>query len=536
MSILGNMRVLPSESRMQRRSCLPKGRSVCDYLLLLSATAAACPLCVSDDSLWIDEGWSAWAAASPSFYHLVHDTMLTCRDAIAQMPLYSIYLWGWSRIFGLSEVALRTSNVPFAVLFLLILQKGSVRLFGARWIWLVAAVSPFLWFYMNEVRPYVAVMGLASLSVVSLFLYIDGKGYQRTWTPWMCLCGMFMLCGVHMLGVFLIPALLTGVGLCNGMDRDKWRMFLRQWSWPVVVFLPLFLCLGGYYAWGLWEGTGGHREGPGIGNVGFAVYEFAGFLGLGPPRNLLREAGPAITLRYAGTLDLGAAGWLVVWAVVIAKLRVRAVSKRVLLLCAMTAAGAVPYCVAAVLASHRFWGRHLAPFFPLFLFALIGLLAGDTQKRALRNAGRIAACSLAAVWLVSSLRLVCLPEYGKDDYRDAVSYAMDAAGENGTILWAADIPTASYYGLRFDGAREQIHRASSRLAVMASNFSEEQLEAVRRDAAQPLIVAVSRADLFDRRKGIDAWLKGTGGELIASPNAFRIYRIREAGSRPVTGG
>jgi hypothetical protein len=129
------------------------------------------------------------------------------------------------------------------------------------------------------------------------------------------------------------------------------------------------------------------------------------------------------------------------------------------------------------------------------------------------------------IWLVSAMRLAFLEEYKKDDYRGAVLCSVNAAGETGTILWAASIPAASYYGLRFDDAREQIHRPSARVAECASNWSEEQLEAAFREGTDPFIVAVSRPDLFDPRSVVEEWVTKRSGSLIARLSAFRVYEI-----------
>jgi len=505
--------------------CYRRGYRVTDCALLLSATAIVCLLGITNDSLWMDEGWSVWAASSSSVGSLVHDTMLNCRDAIAQMPFYSFYLWAWAHIFGMGEVALRLSNGPLVLLLLFAMQAGSIVLFGRRAGWMIGAASPFLWFYVNEVRPYVAVMAFAAVASVSLLLYVDSPGSRRQWAPWLCLSSSFLLCGVNMLGVFLIPALIAGLVLSNGSRWEKWREALRDWSWPAIVFFPLFLCLGSYYAWTLWQDTHGVRGIPGIRNLALAGYEFTGFLGLGPPRNVLREAPVGNALKYVGTLAVGLAGWLVVMICAFTQSKADGVSRRVVLLCEMFGTGVFLHCIAAVMGRHSFWGRHLAELFPLFILILVGLLAGDSVKGGRSCSRRIATACLIVIWLLSAMRLAFLEEYKKDDYRGAVSCVVNAAGETGTILWAASIPAASYYGLWFDEVREQIHRPSARVAEYARNWSEEQLEAAFREGADPFIVAVSRADLSDPENVIEKWVTKRGGQLIALPSAFRIYNV-----------
>ena len=70
--------------------CYLRSYGVPDCALLLSATAIVCLLGITNDSLWMDEGWIAWAASFSSVGSLVHDTVLNCRGSIAQKPFFGI--------------------------------------------------------------------------------------------------------------------------------------------------------------------------------------------------------------------------------------------------------------------------------------------------------------------------------------------------------------------------------------------------------------------------------------------------------------
>ena len=70
--------------------CYRRGYRVTDCALLLSATAIVCICGIRNDSLWMDEGWIAWAASFSSVGSLVHDTVLNCRGSIAQKPFFGI--------------------------------------------------------------------------------------------------------------------------------------------------------------------------------------------------------------------------------------------------------------------------------------------------------------------------------------------------------------------------------------------------------------------------------------------------------------
>ena len=497
-----------------------------DYILPFCTTAILCFLAITNDSIWIDEGWSAWPASVPTMERFVQDTMLGTRNSIAQTPLYNLYLWGWARFFGMSEMSLRGSNAPFLLLFFFVMQLGSIRIFGSRWVWMILAASPFLWFYLNEARPYIAVMAFTTIATVCFFLYIDDSDPQRSWSPWLCIFSCLILCAIHMLCVFFIPALIAGLLVSQGLQAPARHKIYRDWFYPVLFFLPLFLCLGGFYAWTLWQGTQGARGNPGIPNIIFMVYEFAGFLGLGPPRNILRYTVLESARVYISTLSLGIAGWLVVIATIIMKIRYQGIPKTTILLCTMIVTGFLFYISVAWPSGQMFWGRHFAFLYPLFAFVIISLLKKDHEKKAHAFYRRMAIACLVSIWLLSAIRLTYLEEYRRDDYRGAVSHVIDAAGETGTILWGASIQPASYYGLQFDGELEQIRNPAGRKAESVSNWNEAQLETAFRESTGPVIVALSRPDWFDRNHIVENFVLTRNGVLIAQLNAFMIYEIK----------
>ena len=75
--------------------------------------------------------------------------------------------------------------------------------------------------------------------------------------------------------------------------KDNKNNFLLDWKKPVLFSAPFFLVLGGYYFKVILAGSGGRLQG-GYGPLSykhliFCMYEFLGFSGIGPPRNILRE-------------------------------------------------------------------------------------------------------------------------------------------------------------------------------------------------------------------------------------------------------
>ena len=95
------------------------------------------------------------------------------------------------------------------------------------------------------------------------------------------------LWSTHMLTIILAPSLLLFI---YAMRTVSMKQFIKDWFLPVVVTAPCFVCLAAYYLYTLLIGAKGMIVKPGLPNLAFATYELLGFGGLGPPRNVLREA------------------------------------------------------------------------------------------------------------------------------------------------------------------------------------------------------------------------------------------------------
>ena len=83
------------------------------YYLAIGALALLVgALAVTNQSLWIDEGSAALKAMEPSLGGWWHN-LRTEGNSNLQLIGELFYLWGWEKIFGSSEIALRASNIPF---------------------------------------------------------------------------------------------------------------------------------------------------------------------------------------------------------------------------------------------------------------------------------------------------------------------------------------------------------------------------------------------------------------------------------------
>lgn len=489
-------------------------------LLVALGTVLLC-LGISGASLWIDEGYSVRLAAQPSLTAWAH-TLISMHDSDAQMPGYLLYIWAWARVFGTSEWALRLSNVPWAVMFTASLAWGAECVLNIRRAWLIICLSPFLWFYMNEARPYVMVIGLSMVTTIAVVAYsVNPPRFPHA--PWWATVSLLALWSIHMLTIFLAPSLLLFI---YWMRTASIKQFKKEWSLPVAVTAPFSVSLAAYYLYTLFSGMKGMIETPGLSNLAFTVYEFLGFGGLGPPRNVLREAPRLHTLvPYLPTLALGIVAFGVVLFAILLHKRGSTERRVVFGLFFSSAVGLFLTLAVSYAAHFRVLGRHMATFFPFFaLLLLAGLLAG--RARCDRKMVACALLLLGIAWSVSDFRQRLLRSYEKDDYRDAAALARNALASGEPVLWLAHPDTARYYGLRVADvlSPDSVPPPDTTAAVYGAcslSWFEQSLRAHR----QALVVMSDKPDLFDRDGSCRKTLDSLSIEHVASFPAFDAWQV-----------
>ena len=129
----------------------------------VSATAVIALLCIAasilasiaigrGQPLWLDEVWTGAIIAQPDIGALFHEIYLD-----VNAPLYFVLMYGWSKLFGLSNVALRIPSLLFGaaapVLIACTRVPGLPREARLVWAAFLALSLPGIWF-SQEVRCY----------------------------------------------------------------------------------------------------------------------------------------------------------------------------------------------------------------------------------------------------------------------------------------------------------------------------------------------------------------------------------------------
>lgn len=468
--------------------------------LLILATLATGLIAITSQSFWMDEAGGAFKSLTPHFSQWV-STMFRFGGSDVQMPLYMSSLWLWHHLGIISEYGYRLINLPFLLLMVLALKR--IRFWP-----LLCLTSPFVIYYLSELRPYTMQMAAGSLATLGIFRIIDGArrrealgGLHTTAAGCLLLSASSLSAATFALSIAIAAAIL----------RPDWFRKKTFWLHSLPWLIPASL-LATYYLYTLAEGHRAASTGGSILSMGFGFYEMLGMLGLGPSRDAIRED-PTIVLHSLPWLLPATLIILAAWLIG-THTAYRSTTPRERI--AITLATLIPLLILAITsitAQFQVLGRHLSPCIPALLLPLATSLTGSPfgKKIPAIPAIPIGAAALL-ISLTSSILIRFSPTHFRDDYRTASHLAIRLLDEGKTLLWKADTAAPSYYAYR-----------QSRPTLSQTFFA---LEASPPTIESADYIFINRPDL--RFPGTDhhTLLTAKGFHLTPSPKGFEIWETR----------
>jgi mannosyltransferase len=173
----------PAKSRVARWTDRLRSDSDLQLILLITLAGAAVRFATLDvQSFDHDEAVTAGRVLHGS----LGGTLDTIPDSERTPPLYYGLAWGWTRIFGVGEVGLRslsaligTAMIPVAAVVARRFGAGRVAVIAAA----LVAFNPFLIYYSQEGRAY-ALLGLLALISAGAFMRAWGQPSPRNLAFW----------------------------------------------------------------------------------------------------------------------------------------------------------------------------------------------------------------------------------------------------------------------------------------------------------------------------------------------------------------
>lgn len=500
------------------------------FALLMTAVML---LAISNESLWIDEFWTAHFAAMHSF-KAFNELLLV--PSGSQTPLHFLHFYLWGQVVPKGEFLLRLANLPlfvmgqFAVFWAF---RNQPKLFGALFLAL-SALHPTVWQYANEARPYIMMFaGSQMMLAYLLHLHTQSQRGVRAEPLFLMLfvLGGILLFGASMLGAFWVLAASVYVVVHHWLrstSRELWRgvnLLL------VSLLMVTATVLTAYYLNSLLQGGGASRLASStLSTVLFTAYEIFGLSGIGPGRLELRSLGLSALFPYALALLAAATVLLVVLGAGLKQAHMQLGGRQLML---MAALGLFPVVVVVSSGFAMHWrvlGRHLIATLPLLnlLLAcgLAHLLKADGRRG--QRVRQMLAVSALLFLTYSSASLRFAPQHRKDDYRAAAAIAKMAIAQRQRVWWAADLIGADYYGLpgEFDvmGELTGTHKpqdCGDRPGVLSIvNASKQCLNSLPR----PDLVILSKPETFDTNQDITGYLGEQRFVTTQRVPAFTIWQ------------
>lgn len=391
---------------------------------------------INDWSLWMDEASTAYLAHSSSLQDLINN-LKEWHGSEKQMPGYILSIFLWDKLFGNSELALRSFNLlPWscyiAYIIYLLRKKEIPESIKSKYslFLLLSTFSPFILYNMNEARVNISIFVLGFITLSSSYLY---KKYRHKGE--ICLLALSIIIGFsyNMLFILIIlPSLLIlKKQTLNILCKHKIISFIT------ILFIGLESC---YFLYTLLEGSGGMKEKPSIINIGYTLYEFMGFSGMGIPKeemrvssNLLNDVRP-----YICSLLFMSIGYFLLFIQNI-KLIFRSKITYLFII------SIIWFYIVAYFANFRFWGRHLFMFYPLFIYLLTETIMSLYNKR--NTFSKITLGVIFISLIISSYRIVFNNNYKKENIKLIVNQ-INKNNNNYTIYWGEYDLLAHYYSLK----------------------------------------------------------------------------------------
>ncbi|MEM7350758.1 MAG: glycosyltransferase family 39 protein [Acidobacteriota bacterium] len=505
------------------------------WTLLGLALVCAMP---SDQSLWLDEGYTAPYAQEGDFRSFV-DRITADPGSEALRPLGMVSFWLGAKVFGSSEIGLRRVSALWVAVAVILLWRCG-QLLGYPWLPALLAVHPFVWYYATDARPYTMLIAMGAGVLYALLAILAGEATTDRGLSILVLFGL-LLSATDVLGVLLFAAAVAVVAAV--LVGRGWRPRRRHLAAFVVAGVALAL-LGAYYVATLSRGVETGWEGVwrvSASNLLFAAYEHLGFAGFGPGRYELRQAVlggdlEGVLQTFARPSAIGLPILAGLYLAMLRRLARRLRAGREGASSQLLGAGAVILLTTAAIfavswaARFSFWGRHLAPLC-VFVVLVAVVAAHDPSKRG-RSLSPLT-LALALAWLASSLLLRWHDSHRRDDYRAASGIALAAAENGETVWWVASRLCGEYYGLRFCDpfpvperglaaiqAASDRPRQRGRCVVPLESPEAEDLAGL----PQADLIVISRPEFYDHRGAIRTHLTTHAFTTVDQPTAFQVLR------------
>ena len=484
---------------------------------------------LTNQSLWLDEGWSLILSDGRSFQENLAK-ILGKESGDKYQPLYYLILFYWRSTFGDSEFAVRSLSAILGIGSVITLFFTVLRIYGknhAVLSFLLLTFSSFNIYYSQEARPYSLLIFLTSLQ-----LYFFSKALKEEESNeflskcFFCLCTAIGLCGSILIGIFSLA-----LSLSHLIVYKKLKHWLKWWIPAAVFSLPMIFFYLLSPAAADPKNTLVTSSGlPIVQNIAFVLYGLLVGTTYGPPIEKLRGDDkiqvllnylPQIFLLFLVTSIVFLALVIVLWK----SPRGNKYQRADYFFATLLVVSFVLAFIFAAATKINWLPRHsfylylpLAIIFPSTLNQGGRLKTLRTKLKTVTQSAKFAIIFLIIINIYSLSNYYFDKDYRKDDYRSVVKYLLDNRGySDKSVLLSGTPRLMSYYGdtLTLDGGN-----------IKKQTFAE-QLRDLTKDS--DTVFLVINRELFWKKYN-DNSVQGVMSDLYVMQSKvsfpyFNIYRF-----------
>jgi 4-amino-4-deoxy-L-arabinose transferase-like glycosyltransferase len=486
---------------------------------------------ISNYSIWVDESMTAFIASQPTIFEFYYK-MLGTNLSESQMPGYMLYIWTWIKVFGFSEISLRLSNVPFLFFFILVLLSSPLDKWTKLIIAGISCFSPIIWFYLNEARYVILIFSASGICITSIIYYFNGNLQQKKFGIILFTLSTMFGISLNMLFLFfLLPITVFALLFAFRTDANL-KQCIQEWLISIAIIAISCISWMFYYIWTVQKGAGGMLETPGIGNIAYTLYEFFGFIGIGPPRDVLREHQSfQVILSYLPLIIPLLLSYLALVGLIVYQFKK---NLKILLFNPFFISfviGFVSFLLVAYAFQFRFWGRHLIFIYPFLIFYISEVIIQSINNHSIKKAYFIIASAFLVLFGISNFNIRFSEAYQKENNKLAVETAVNFADTDKDIIWISyGGLCAEYYGLRSNISNDNVpldwpHIRTVELIIARDpQLVKEKLEAYRMKGA--IIVFFNKSLDYDKNEVFKNFIKNHETTLLMKNSGFMIYDLK----------
>ena len=499
-------------------------RAVITVGFVSSILVAICA--ISSGSLWIDE-FGTWLLTRSDSILDWWRQLQSWHDSDSQIPLYHFLMYGWTKVVGTDAVAMRASNVGmFVVANLALLWPFRSQPTIAVPVILTSCLNAPIWYYLNEIRPYI-MLYMGTCLMVGAIIEMMGSEQRPSSFGIKVLCiGAVLSSGATVIGIAWAASAIVFMLIYWLVIRKESLSDLVSKNW--FTFAIAVLCITALIAHDVRMLALGKHPAvyeTNIGTVLFSFYTNLGLLGVGPGMLDIRANGVGALVPFLPIIAFSAT--LFSFVAIGGFLNIRNVlgNRTILLLIGCILLPVLFLFALGVVMHWRVLPRHFIPLVSVFSLLYAFGLAWLWRRRLV---GRAVALISATMMGYSSLSVRYAPRHAKDDYKHAAELAAIELARDGCVWWIADIRGALYYGIPYPSEELAFpsygspgafpRRLSALLPVSEKTFSLLSAQ------DPPTLVLFSKPDIYDSQNVVNNYLSVNKYQVVETFPAFTAWR------------